>query len=99
MEQKRDKRRDINVARNTEVDLGDHFESFVDDQVGSGRYESASDVIRAGLHLLEDHEARLVTLRASLIEGEMSGTPKPIDVDAFLAEKRTEWHRRRTLRQ
>lgn len=49
--------------------------------------------------MLEDDEARLVALRAALIEGEMSETPKPIDVDAFLAEKRTEWHRRRTLRQ
>lgn len=76
------------MARNTSVVLGDHFATFVDEQVDSGRYGSASDVIRAGLRLLEDHEARLSSLRAALVQGEESGLPQPLDVDAFLMTKR-----------
>ncbi len=77
------------MARNTSVVLGDHFASFVDERVGSGRYGSASDVVRAGLRLLEDHEIRLDALRSALIEGEQSGHSTPIDIERFLAVKRT----------
>ncbi len=72
------------MARNTSVSLGDHFADFIDDQVESGRYGSASDVVRAGLRLLEEHEARVETLRSALIAGEESGAPQPFDNDAFL---------------
>lgn len=72
------------MARNTSVSLGDHFADFIDDQVDSGRYGSASDVVRAGLRLLEEHEARVETLRNALIAGEASGAPQPFDNDAFL---------------
>lgn len=77
------------MARNTSVSLGDHFESFVDEQVGSGRYGSASEVIREGLRLLEDNQSRLEALRAALIEGE-KGTPTDFDVEKFLAIKNAE---------
>ena len=64
------------------------FRRFVDRQVAGGRYGSASDVVRAGLRLLEEHEARLEALRAALAEGERSGAAQPFDVEAFLAAKR-----------
>ena len=78
------------MARNTSVSLGDHFASFIDAQVQAGRYGSASDVIRAGLRLLEEHEAKLKALEAALIEGEQSGEPQPFDNEAFKAKMRAE---------
>lgn len=76
------------MPKNTSVSLGDHFAGFIEEQVGSGRYGSASDVIRAGLRLLEDQEAKLGALRDALAEGEASGPARPFDVEAFLAKKR-----------
>jgi antitoxin ParD1/3/4 len=78
------------MARNTSFALGEHFASFVDAQVTSGRYGSASDVVRAGLRLLEEQETKLAALRAALVEGEASGVSTPFDFDAFIESKRNE---------
>jgi len=72
------------MARNTSVSLGDHFAAFIDAQVSGGRYGSASDVVRAGLRLLEEHEAKVKALQDALIAGEESGPPQPFDREAFL---------------
>ena len=61
------------MSRNTSFTLGDHFVDFVDRQVEEGRYTSASDVVRAGLRLLEEQEEKLTAFRAALVEGERSG--------------------------
>ena len=76
------------MARNTSISLGDHFANFIDSQVKAGRYGSASDVVRAALRLLEEHEAKVVALRSALIEGEESGPATPFDFDAFIARKK-----------
>ena len=76
------------MNKNTSFSLGEHFASFVDEKIAEGRYASASDVVRAGLRLLEDQEAKLATLRAALVEGETSGAATPFDFDAFVARKR-----------
>ena len=76
------------MSKNTSVSLGDHFAGFVEEQAARGRYGSASDVVRAGLRLLEEHETQLAALQAALIEGEQSGAPGPFDFDAFLEDKR-----------
>lgn len=78
------------MHKNTSVSLGEHFTDFIDTQVSEGRYQSASDVIRAGLRLLEDQELRLQALRAALAEGEQSGPSTPFDVEAFIAHKRSQ---------
>lgn len=77
------------MARNTSVSLGDHFTNFIDERMNTGRYNSASDVVRAGLRLLEEQETQLEALRAALIEGELSGEPGPFDFDAFIALKKS----------
>lgn len=72
------------MARTTSVSLNDHFADFIDEQVGNGRYSSASDVVRAGLQLLEEYEAKVKGLQDALIEGEQSGEPREFDGEAFL---------------
>ena len=61
------------MAKNTSVTLGEHFDQFINQQLSSGRYGSASEVIGAGLRVLEDQEAKIMNLRNMLIDGENSG--------------------------
>lgn len=61
------------MQRNTSITLGNHFEQFIDYQVKNGRYNSTSEVVRAGLRLLEERESKVAALRSALIAGEKSG--------------------------
>ena len=61
------------MPRNTSVTIGNHYEAFIAQQLEEGRYGSASEVVRAGLRLLEEHEGQVKRLRAALVEGEQSG--------------------------
>lgn len=61
------------MGRNTSVSLGDYFERFVDDNVNEGRFKNVSEVIRAGLRLLEEEENRRLALKKALEEGIESG--------------------------
>jgi antitoxin ParD1/3/4 len=72
--------------------LGDHFEGFVRELVHSGRYASASEVLRDSLRLLEEREKlreiKLQALREAIQEGLESGDYQPMDMEAIRAEGR-----------
>ncbi|GGO55299.1 antitoxin ParD1/3/4 [Roseovarius pacificus] len=74
------------MPRNTSVVLSDHFNDFITRAVESGRYSSASDVVRAGLRMLEAEEEKLERLRAEVQKGIDSGFIEDFDFDEFLAE-------------
>ena len=73
------------MAKNTSITLGAHFESFIASQIDSGRYGSASEVIRSALRLLENQEAKLQSLRQLLLEGEQSGDAD-YDLNSLISE-------------
>ena len=59
--------------KTTSVALGTYFENFVRTKVEQGRYNNASEVIRAGLRLLEENESQLQELRMAIADGMNSG--------------------------
>ena len=67
------------MEKNTSISLGNHFESFIETTVSSGRFNNASEVVRAGLRLLEEEENRIILLRNSISEGIESG--RAVDFD------------------
>jgi len=73
------------MAKNTSITLGEHFDGFITGQIKSGRFGSASEVVRAGLRLLENTETKLEALRQMLSEGEQSGVAD-YDYDEFISE-------------
>ncbi|AZI57407.1 type II toxin-antitoxin system ParD family antitoxin [Nakamurella antarctica] len=77
------------MAQNTSISLDDHFASFLSREVATGRYRSASEVVRAALRLLEDQEAQMAALRGALVAGEESGAPEEFDFDEFVESKRS----------
>lgn len=76
------------MAKNTSISLGDHFEGFIDKQIEGGRYGSASEVVRASLRLLEEHEKRIGALRNALIEGENSGDTGQLSMSSIKSKAR-----------
>lgn len=73
------------MVKNTSIALGEHFNGFITNQIKNGRFGSASEVVRAGLRLLENNETKLETLRAMLREGENSGLTD-YNYETFIAE-------------
>lgn len=74
------------MAHNTSISLGNYFESFVKSRISKGRYKNASEVIRAGLRLLEEHENKVQALKDAIQEGIDSGIAEDFDADEFLKE-------------
>ena len=78
------------MPKNTSFILGEHFDAFVAAQIGAGRYANATDVIRSGLRLLEEHEQKVEALRNALIKGEESGVAGPLDMSKIKTQARRE---------
>ena len=78
--------------KNTSISLGDYFDQFVHTQVSVGRYKNVSEVIRAGLRLLENEESKVIALKNAIQEGLSSPRVENFDFDENLknlkAEKR-----------
>ena len=64
------------MGRNTSVSLGNYFEDFVENRISEGRYKNISEIIRAGLRLLEEEEGKITLLKSALQEGIDSGIAK-----------------------
>ncbi|MCW8908190.1 MAG: type II toxin-antitoxin system ParD family antitoxin [Sedimenticola sp.] len=79
------------MGKNTSITLNEHFDSFIDNQLKKGRFSSTSEVIRAGLRLLEEEETKLITLRKMLKEGESSDFVE-YSLDGLISELDNESH-------
>lgn len=77
------------MGKNTSVSLGLHYEAFIDDRITNGRYQNTSEVIRAGLRLLEEEENRFMLLRQAIQEGFNSGIDVSFDPKKHLEELKT----------
>ena len=78
------------MGNNTSISLGTHFEQFVQSQVTTGRYENISEVIRAGLRLLENEEAKVIALKNAVMEGLNSPSVDNFDFDEHLKKLKSE---------
>ncbi len=72
--------------KNTSISLGNYFDEFVSSQVSIGRYKNVSEVIRAGLRLLEDEESKVIALRKAIQEGIDSGIAHNFNPNKHLQE-------------
>lgn len=72
------------MAKNTSITLGEHFEKIIETSIASGRYASASEVIRAGLRKIDEEEQKIKMLREAIEAGEKSGYVKDFDPVNFL---------------
>lgn len=67
------------MSKNTSISLGQYFDQFVKEQVSAGRYKNISEVIRAGLRLLESEESKRIALKNAIQEGTDSGIAHDFD--------------------
>lgn len=76
------------MPRNTSVTLGEHFDTFINQKIAEGRFQSVSEAVRAGLRRLEEDEAKLEALRAKLQASEDSPLVEDFSPQRFFAEMR-----------
>ena len=76
------------MSKTTSANLGDRFEDLISQQVESGHYGVASEVIRGSLRLLEEREQKIEGLRKALIDGERSGDVGELDMRKIKAKAR-----------
>jgi antitoxin ParD1/3/4 len=72
------------MERNTSISIGNYFDSFIKSRISTGRYKNASEVVRAGLRLLEEEENRMMVLRDAIQEGIDSGIAHDFNPETLL---------------
>ena len=72
------------MSRNTSISIGNYFDDFIKNRITSGRFKNASEVVRAGLRLLEEEENRIIALRESIQEGIESGIAYDFNPESHL---------------
>ena len=72
------------MAKNTSILLGDYFDNFISQQVKSGKYASASEVVRTALRMFEHEETKKTELINELKKGEKSGFVEDFNRESFL---------------
>ena len=82
------------VSVNKSFVLGKHYEEFITSQVAGGRFNNASEVVRAGLRMLEDYETRMRELRtlvdegdAAIEAGDVDSYPTPQELTAEIVKR------------
>jgi antitoxin ParD1/3/4 len=80
----------FNVMKNTSISLGNYFDQFVQTQVSAGRYKNVSEVIRAGLRLLENEENKVIALRNAIQKGLDSPIVEDFDFEENLKRLKAE---------
>ncbi|HET8861374.1 MAG TPA: type II toxin-antitoxin system ParD family antitoxin [Marivirga sp.] len=82
------------MSKNTSISLGNYFDQFVQTQVSAGRYKNVSEVLRAGLRLLENEESKVLALKNAIQQGVDSGIAHDFDpkknLEQLKARKRTD---------
>jgi antitoxin ParD1/3/4 len=73
------------MAKNTSILLGDYFDNFINSQLKTGKYSSASEVVRAALRLFEKEETKRAELINELIKGEKSGVFQDFNRESFMS--------------
>ena len=74
------------MNRNTSISLGGYFDMFVQGRISEGRYKNVSEVIRAGLRLLEEEENKAIALKNAIQEGIESGIAQDFNPDKHLVD-------------
>jgi antitoxin ParD1/3/4 len=69
---------------NTSISLGSYFDSFIQSRISAGRFKNASEVVRAGLRLLEEEENRIIVLKEAIKEGLDSGVASDFNPQTHL---------------
>lgn len=80
------------MTRNTSVALGGYFDQFVQNRINEGRFKNVSEVIRAGLRLLEAEENKMAVLRNAIQEGMESGIAHDFDPKKHLEALKAKHH-------
>ncbi len=77
------------MNRNTSISIGNHFDAFIQNRISTGRYKNASEVVRAGLRLLEQEESKIIALKEAIQDGINSGIVNDFDPKSHLEKLKT----------